>query len=190
MSVVGLSPVDAATAVVASATGIPVGRLSSEVVIDSPVGGSVLDPGAPSARGGDGRVQVVHTTTPDDALVRTLHVADDGRSRYGPRLWPAVVLPARDAEAPLIRRLDIVRPRTTRFLVVAPGGTTCQMLATMPSGYPVSEVTPMKGDTAIVPVVNGQDSGRYRLVLWDADGRRLYSDVPPYGRPLLDLGPD
>jgi hypothetical protein len=188
MSVEGLSPLDAATAIVSSATGVPVGGLSSEVVVDSPVGGSVLDPGAPSARGGDGTVQVVHTTTPDNALVRTLHVADDGRSAYGPRLWPSVVLPARDAAAPLLRRLDVVRPRTTRFLVVAPGAATCRMLA-MPSGHPASEVTPMKRDTAIVAVVDGEDVDRYRLDLRDADGRRIYSDVPPYGRPLLDLEP-
>jgi hypothetical protein len=62
------------------------------------------------------------------------------------------------------------------------------MLA-MPSGHPASEVTPMKRDTAIVAVVDGEDVDRYRLDLRDADGRRIYSDVPPYGRPLLDLEP-
>jgi hypothetical protein len=76
-----------------------------------------------------------------------------------------------------------------RYLVVAPGAARCQLLAVAPAGYPVSKVVPLKGDTAIVPIVNGQDSNTYRLVLWDAAGRRTYSAVPPRGRALLDLEP-
>ncbi len=183
----GLDPSAAAAAVIAAATGIPVGELRSEVVVDSPVDGSVLDAGALSALGADGRVRVILTTTPDGALVRTLHVVDDGRSGRGALVGTPRVLPARRAGAPLVRRLDVIPPRTTRFLVVAPGAAQCQLLATQPAAYPLSKVVPLKGDTAVVPVVNGQDAGTYRLVLWDADGTKTYSDVPPRGRALLDL---
>ncbi len=185
----GLTPEDAATVLVATATGVPADDLRSTVVIDSPVAGSVLDASAISASDGDGRVRVVHTTTPDGALVRTLHVADDGRSGRSALFGPPVVLPAAEAGSPIVRRLDLVPPRTTRYLVVATGATTCQLLATAPAAYPVSKVERMFGQTAVVPIVNGQDTNSYRLVLWDTQGGRRYSAVPPRGRPLLDLGP-
>jgi len=70
---------------------------------------------------------------------------------------------------------------------VAPGAARCHLLAVTPAAYPVSDITPMKGDTAIVPIINGQDTNIYRLVLWDADGRRIYDAVPERGRRLLDL---
>ena len=146
-------------------------------------------PSAVSATGGDGRARVIHTTTSDGALVRTLHLADDGRSGGASRLGRPAVLPVADADAPLVQRLDTVPPRTTRYLVVAPGAASCQLIATTPAGYPVSEVTPMKADTAVVPIVNGQDTNHYRLVLWGPRGERLYSAVPPRARPLLDLLP-
>lgn len=183
------SAAEVAAELVASATGVPQEQLVSRVVVDSPVAGSVFDAEALSATGGDGRVQVVHTTTPDRGLVRTLVVADDGRSGRSTTYGPSAVLPAADADQPLVRRLDLVPPRTMRYLVVAPGAARCQLLAVAPAGYPVSKVVPLKGDTAIVPIVNGQDSNSYRLVLWDARGRRTYSAVPPRGRALLDLEP-
>lgn len=48
----------------ASATGDPVDTVVSTVVIDSIVAGSVLDPVAISATGGDGRVVVILTRMP------------------------------------------------------------------------------------------------------------------------------
>ena len=183
----GLDPEAAASAYVARATGEPPEDLRSEVVVDSPVAGSVLDAFAMSATGGDGRVRLIHTTTPDGALVRTVHIADDGRSGRAALLGSPIVLAAADADEPYVRRLDRIPPRTTRYLVVAPGAARCHLLAVTPAAYPVSDITPMKGDTAIVPIINGQDTNVYRLVLWDADGRRIYDAVPERGRRLLDL---
>ena len=185
----GLTPEEAATAYVAAATGEAPAGLRTEVVVDSPVAGDVLDAFAISATGGDGRVRLIHTTTPDGAVVRTLHLADDGRSGRGSLLGSPLVLPATDVDEPYVRRLDTIPPRTTRYLVVAPGAARCHLLAVTPAAYPVSDITPLKGDAAVVPIINGQDTNIYRLVLWGPDGRRFYDAVPERGRPLLDLRP-
>ncbi len=50
------------------------------------------------------------------------------------------------------------------------------------SSYPVSEVVPVSGGTAVLEVVNARQAAVYRLVLWDADGRRLGSWRQLFGR--------
>ncbi len=183
----GLPPLEAASHSVADATGMHVGSLTSEVVVDSPVDPGVLDAFGMAPTGSGTRIRVVDTTTPDGALMRSLHVSDDGRPGNSTLFGSPVVLAVDRRDEPVVRRLDLVPPRTTRYVVVAPGAASCQLLATSPAGYPVSKVVPMKGDSALVPIVNGQDTGRYRLVLWDERGRRTYSAVPDRGRTLLDL---
>ena len=171
---------------VASATGTARSRLSAGVLVDSITDGSVLDPGAISPLGADGRVRVTTVRTPAGAVVRAVRVEDDGRSPGGSLVTQPVVVPASEERSPVVLRVGRVPPRTGRFLVVVPGGgATCQLLATSPNAYPVSKVTPMRGETAVVPVVNADDASAFRLVVEDADGTRTYDDVPPPGRALL-----
>jgi hypothetical protein len=178
---------ETATALVASATGVPAHQLRSEVVVDSPVGGSVLDAYALSATGGDGRLLLIHTTTPDGALVRTLHVSDDGRSGRPALFGPSVVIRARDAASPLVRRLDRIAARTTRFLVVAPGAARCRLVSSTAAG-PRSEVVAMKHDTALVTVHDATATQPSRLEAWNAAGRLVHAGEPATERRLLDMG--
>ena len=115
----------------------------TEVVTDAAVGGSVIDPTAISASGGDGRVRVLRTTTREGALIRSVRVVDDGRSRMSwLDLEPAAVLPAdTPRDEPIVLRLDDARPDVGRFLVIAPGAAKVQLLSTSPNAYPVSKVT-------------------------------------------------
>lgn len=187
----GADPVASLAEYVASATGVPGDRIGARALVDSVTPGSILDPSALSATGGDGRVVLSSATTPDGAVVRGLWVTGDGRGRPASLVLPPVVVPAEAAGAPVLLRLGEVLPRTGRFLVVAPGGgATCQIIATNPNAYPVSKVTPMKGETAVVPVVNADDAAVFRLVVKDATGRTTYDAVPPVGRDLLTLGGD
>ncbi len=191
MSLGGDDPVESLAAYVASATGVPRGRLVARALVDSIANGSVIDPTALSATGGDGRVVLSSATTPDDAVVRSLWVTDDGRARASTMLFSPVVVPADAADAPALMGLAGTPPRTGRFLVVVPGGgATCQLLATSPNAYPVSKVTPMKGETAVVSVINAADAAAFRLVVKDAGGRTTYDAVPPNGRDLLAFGDD
>ena len=173
-------------AAVASSTGVPVEDLRGAVLVDSPTDGSVLDPSAVSATGGDGRAVLTTVRLPGGAVVRGLDVRDDGRAGGTTFLGTSpVVLPARFARAPALLRLDDSANRIGRFLVVVPGGgATCQLLATSPNAYPVSKVVPMKRSTAVVPVVNADDASAFRLLVKDAGGRTTYDDVPPTGRDL------
>ncbi len=185
----GLGALQAASRSVADATGAPVGSLTSEVVVDSPVAGAVLDAFGMAPTGDAIRIRVVHTTTLDGALVHSVHVSDDGRPGHSLLFGPPVVLRPGSADDPVVRRLDLVPPRATRYVVVAPGAATCQLLGTTPPGYPVSAVVPMKGSSALVPIANGQVTDSYRLVLRDGRGRVTWSDVPARGRSLFDLVP-
>ena len=98
-------------------------RCSPEVVTDAAVGGSVIDPTAISPSGGDGRVRVLRTTTRGGAVIRSVRVVDDGRSRMSwLDLEPPAVLPAdTPRDEPIVLRLDDARPQVGRFLVIAPG---------------------------------------------------------------------
>jgi hypothetical protein len=178
------------TRFVAAALGQPAGSLRTEVVTDAKVGGGVIDPIAISAQGGDGRVRVLRTTTADGAVVRSVRVVDDGRSKMSwLDLEPAAVLPAdTPRDEPVVLRLDDARPEVGRFLVVAPGAAKVQLLSTSPNAYPVSKVTSTRpGGVAVVDVVNADDAAGFRLVRRDRSGRRLGTGVPRTGRDLLDL---
>ena len=48
-------------------------------------------------------------------------------------------------------------------------------------------MTPFKGDTAVVTVVDADSASRFRMVLAAADGTESYRGVPPTGAWLLDL---
>ncbi|MBR7741918.1 hypothetical protein KC207_01255 [Phycicoccus sp. BSK3Z-2] len=188
-SVVAASGPRTLRALVASATGVPESRLEADVLVDSVTDGSVLDPFALSPLGGDGRTRVTSVTTPSGGVVRTVHVEDDGRAAGRSLDSVPLALPAWEARAPVVVPLGDVPPRTGRFLVVVPGGgESCQLLGTNPAAYPVSKVTPMREDTAVVEVVNARDASGFRLVVTAADGTRTYDAVPPIGRPLVATG--
>lgn len=175
---------------VSSATAIPVGRLETRTVVDSPAGGNVVDGSASAPGSGRGRVLVTTTTTPDGAVVPAVHVRDDaGRAAWG-RFWgPLTVGAPDDLLAPVVRRVTDLAPKVARFLVVAPGAARARILVSAGGGSSTSDITPLSGDAAIVAVVYDRiGAGRYHLDLWDESGRRTYSAVPPFGVPLLDLG--
>ncbi|QIM21967.1 hypothetical protein G7075_13880 [Phycicoccus sp. HDW14] len=174
-------------ATVASSTGIRVGDLRGDVLVDSPTDGSVLDPTAVSATGGDGRAVLTRVRTPAGAVVRRLDVRDDGRSGASTFLVSSTaVVPAELAGEPAVLRLDDSPEGTGRFLVVVPGGgATCRLVATGRGRSPASEAARMKRRTAVVSVPDVErTSDGLRLVVQDAAGRTTYDDVPPDGRDL------
>lgn len=180
-------PVAELVATVASATGLPRTRLRGEVVVDSIASGSVIDPFALSATDGDGRVVLTRVTTPEGAVVRAIEVHDDGRSTSPTRLdFGPFVVPADAGDEPAVVWLDDIRPGTGRYLVVVPaGGRTCRLLATSTGAHPLSKAVPLKGRSAVVPVLDAPGPSAVRLVVEDAAGRRTYDGVPPGGRDLF-----
>ncbi len=174
---------------VADATGVPANALRTETVVDSPIDGRLLNEVTPSGVRADGRVLVTHVTTPDGGLVRMTQVFADRRSSSGAFFFGPVVIPADEPHRPVVGRIDSGGSSTGNFLVVAPGGAaTAQLLATSPNAYPVSGVVPVRGGTAIVPVINAAQASAFRLVLKDGAGRTRYDDVPAEGEGLY--GPD
>ena len=175
---------------VARATGDPVAAISSTVAVDSVVDGSVLDPLAAPGREGDGRVVVISTRTPGGATLRSVLAADDGRSNAGTVvLEPATLVPADAIDDPVVLRISDAEPGQGRFLVIAPGAARAQLLATLPSPYPMSKETPFTGDTSIITLVDADAAAAFTLVLSDADGKEMYRGVAPVGTWLLDLFP-
>ncbi|HSO64261.1 MAG TPA: hypothetical protein VLQ78_04085, partial [Ornithinibacter sp.] len=166
-----------------AATGPPRPGFTNEVVFDAPAPGDVIDPGAIVAQPREGRVAVVHTTTPEGALLRSVRVRDDGRSR-APYLDLEVLHPitAEDADRPFATPLPAVREEVGRFLVIAPGAAQAQLLAVTPNAYPASKVGDLRGGVGILDVVNSRQAAIYRLVLWDGDGTRVGSWRQRFGR--------
>lgn len=122
-------------------------------------------------------------------MIRSVVAVDDGRTS-GTQVFEALgVVPADEADSPIVLRIDDEGPDRGRFLVVAPGGARAQLLATSPNAYPVSKVTSFKGDTAVVGVINADDAAGFRLIVRDAKGRKTYEGVPTMGTDLFDLGP-
>ncbi|HET6968191.1 MAG TPA: hypothetical protein VFI44_07940, partial [Ornithinibacter sp.] len=166
-----------------AATGPPRPGFTSEVVFDGPVPGDVIDPGAVVAQPREGRVAVVHTTTPEGAVLRSVRVRDDGRGR-APYLDLEVVRPItpEDADRPFAAQLPPARDEVGRYLVVAPGAAQAQLLAVTPNGFPSSRVTDLRDGVAVLDVVYARQAAIYRLVLWDGDGIRLGSWRQRFGR--------
>ncbi|MFQ6171496.1 hypothetical protein ACK8HX_07815 [Oryzobacter sp. R7] len=161
---------------VAAASGQPESSMTSEVVLDTEVPGDVLAPWVSVARPGPGRLVVVHTRTADGSLLRSVRVRDDGRAKVGSAdLETARPVAVEDARRPFATRLPPLRAEVGRFLVVAPGAARAQLLAVTATSYPVSKVGEVPGGVGILEVVNARQAAVYRLVLWDADGRRMGS---------------
>jgi hypothetical protein len=177
-----------ARATVSGATGIPAQQLRSDIVVDSPTPGSVIDASALSAAGGDGRVVIVHTRTPAGAVLRSVRVWDDGRASGPPLdLAQAELIPAGVATEPVVYGpLPGDSEPTRRFLVVATGAARVQLLAAAPSTDPVSEVVATTGDAAVVSVIGGDAATEYRLVAWSSTGRRIFDGPTTRGRWLAD----
>ena len=122
----------------------PVDSVRTEVVTDATVGGSVIDPTAISALGGDGRVRVLRTTT----RRRGRHPLGARRRR---RPQPDELARPRAAGRAARRHPRATSrsccgsttpgPGSGRFLVIAPGAARVQLLSTSPNAYPVSKVT-------------------------------------------------
>ncbi|MGB7820083.1 MAG: hypothetical protein WBL35_15295, partial [Ornithinibacter sp.] len=175
---------------VARATGDPVAAISSTVAVDSVADGSVLDPLAAPDAEGVGRVVVIATRTPDGATLRSVLATDDGRSNAGTVvLEPVTLVPADTIDDPVVLRISDAEPGRGRFLVIAPGAASAQLLATLPSPYPMSKETPFTGDTSIITLVDADAAAAFTLVLGDADGEEIYRGVAPVGTWLLDLFP-
>ncbi len=169
---------------VAATCGRAADTITSEIVLEAQVPGDVLAPWVVVAKPGTGEVVVVHTRLDDGSLLRTVRVRDDGRARVGSAdLETARPLSVDDGRKPFAVRLPPMRAEIGRFLVVAPGAAaSAQLLAVTSSAYPVSEVVPVSGGTAVLEVVNARQASVYRLVLWDADGRKLGSWRQLFGR--------
>ncbi|HET6968170.1 MAG TPA: hypothetical protein VFI44_07825, partial [Ornithinibacter sp.] len=169
---------------ISALTGIPVDRLTTTVHADEEVPSGLFDGSTPPAGAEPGRVVSLLTTTPDGAVLRTTAFSSDGSTLP---LEPGVLLPAGRQDEPLVVQASDLRPQVSRFLVVAPGADRVQLIASSPDGYPVSKVEPTRGRAAVVvPVVNGNQGGEYRLITRDRRGRVLFDGVPASGRFLLD----
>ncbi|HEU5242479.1 MAG TPA: hypothetical protein VFU25_10710, partial [Ornithinibacter sp.] len=145
--------------------------------------GDVIDPTAMVVDPRAGRVAVVHTTTADGALLRSVRVRDDGRG-WAPYLDLETARPisVEDGDRPFATLLPAVREDVGRFLVLAPGAAKAQLLAVTPSAYPVSRVVDLREGIGILDVINSRQATIYRLVLWDADGTRMGSWRQLFGR--------
>jgi len=155
----------------------------NELAFEGPAPGDVIDPTAVVAQPREGRVAVVHTTTPEGALLRSVRVRDDGRG-WAPYLDLEVAHPLAPEESddPFALPLPAVRDEVGRFLVIAPGAAQAQLLAVTPNAYPVSKVGDLHKGTGVLEVVNARQAAVYRLVLWDARGLRLGSWRQLFGR--------
>ncbi len=170
---------------VAELTGIPGGLLSARVVVESRTTSGVLDPDVGGQGNGTGRVVVVHTRTPDDAIVRSVRVGDAGRGRFGAfDAEEASVVASAEADGPVFITLPTTS-RTQRFLVVAPGAARARLFsATSPELAVTRRVRCIDG-TAVLTVPDSRQEGRYRLLLEDAAGARLFLGLPPASSALV-----
>ncbi len=123
-----------ASAFVAGAAGSPRTSIRSAIVRYGIATGDVIDPHAVVAEPHSGRVAVVHTTTAEGALLRSVRVRDDGRG-WAPYLDLETARPisAEDGDRPFAAPLPAVRDDVGRFLVVAPGAAKAQLLAVTPT---------------------------------------------------------
>lgn len=167
----------------AAATGPPRPGFTSAVVFEGPAPGDVIDPTAVVAQPREGRVAVVHTTTPEGAVLRSVRVRDDGRGS-APYLDLEILRPIapEDADRPFTSPLPPARDEVGRFLVVAPGAARAQLLAVTPSAFPSSTITDLRDGVAVLEVVYARQAAIYRLLLWGGDGVRLGAWRQRFGR--------
>lgn len=169
---------------ISALTGIPVDRLATTVHADEEVPSGLFDGSTPPPGAEPGRLVSLLTTTPDGAVLRTTAFRSDGSTLP---LEPGVLLPAGRQTEPLVVQASDLRAQVSRFLVVAPGADRVQLISTSPDGYPVSKVEPTGGRAVVVvPVVNGNRAGLFRVIARDRRGRVLFDGVPAPGRFLLD----
>lgn len=168
---------------VAALTGIPGGLLSSRVAVDSPVDGSALDPDGVGAPGEGARVLVVLTRTPDDAFVRSVRLTDRRADRGVLDAESAAVVPAAEAEGPVL--VPLPRSGTTeRFLVVAPGAARARLFSSTTPDRPVTRFVRCTGAAAVLTVPDARQEAAYRLLLEDDAGARIFLGVPPRSNEL------
>ena len=173
-----------ASSFVAASSGRPTDGIRSAIVRYGITTGDVIDPQVLVLDPREGRVAVVHTTTADGALLRSVRVRDDGRG-WAPYLDLETARPisVEDGRRPFATPLPSVRDEVGRFLVVASGAAAkAQLLALHPNAYPVSKVGELREGIGILEVVNARQAGIYRLVLWDAAGTKLGSWRQLFGR--------
>jgi hypothetical protein len=174
-------------ALVAAATGTQPGRVRTEVFVD----GSLREDPSGGARAL--RVVVLLSRLANGAVVRSVRVnhGDTSSPRSARYAEVASVVPARRAHEPVIGELWNQGPSDPRtwFLVVAPGASRARLA---PPGHgpggAASPVIALHGGLGLAVARRRFPGGGLRLDLWDGRGRRTYSDVPPEGRFLLDLG--
>jgi hypothetical protein len=168
------SLLDALGPFVAACTGLPVSALTSRIVLEAPVPGDVLTPLARGDTAGTGRVVVAHTRLPDGTVLRSVRVAGDGHDEVPPMdvETTRVIAPA-ESSVPFATRLPAFEGDVSRFLVVAPGAARAQLVGTSSNTYPASEVSPVRDGTGVLEVADARRAALYRLVIWDASGRRL-----------------
>ena len=180
---------DALGPFVAACTGLPVSAVRSTVALEAPVSGDVLAPLGQAP--GRGRVVVAHTRVPSGALLRTVRVTGDGRSGVGPiDVETTRPVTPDTAAGPLAARLPGFESNVSRFLVIAPGAARAQLVAASSNTWPASEVTALRGGTAVLQVADARRAAVYALVTWDRRGRRLGAvDVVFRRRDPRDLWP-
>jgi hypothetical protein len=165
---------DALGPFVAACTGLPVSAVRSTVAHEAEVDGEVLVPAGAGGRAGRGRVVVALTRLPNGAVLRSVRVAGDSRDEVAPvDVETTRVIAPEAAGDPVAARLPSFSTVVGRFLVLAPGAARAQLVAATTDTYPASEVTPLREGSGVLEVADARRAPAYRLVTWDASGRRL-----------------
>jgi hypothetical protein len=165
---------DALGPFVAACTGLPLSAVRSTVAHEVEVGGEVLVPAGPGAPPGRGHVVVALTHLPDGAVLRSVRVAGGGRDEVAPvDVETTRVIAPEAAGDPVVARLPSFSDLVGRFLVLAPGAARAQLVVATTDTYPASEVTALREGSAVLEVADARRAPAYRLVTWDASGRRL-----------------
>ena len=168
------SLLDALGPFVAACTGLPASWVRSTVVLEAPVPGDVLVPAEQGEQAGRGLVVVAHSELPSGALLRTVRVVGGGPAGVGPvDVETTRAIASTETPSPFATRLPGFRSDVSRFLVVAPGAARAQLVGTASNTYPASEVTALRDGTGVLEVADARRAALYRLVTWDARGRRL-----------------
>ncbi|WP_392544180.1 hypothetical protein [Oryzobacter telluris] len=163
---------------VAALTGVPGGLLSSRVVLDSPAPDRALDVDGTAGGRGSARAVVVHTRTPDDAIIRSVRIIDERPGRQGSYdAEQAAVVDATRADEPVFVTLP-TGSTTQRFLVAAPGAGRARLLSQGTGHRPVTRFVECTGETVVLTVPDARQESTYWLELQDDGGRPLFRGLP------------